>query len=253
MKKNLISIIIPYRRKKKFFQQTINSIRNQTYTNYELIIVYDDTKKLELDFVKNATKNIARKKIIVNTSNQGAGEARNIGIKNSSGEYICFCDADDLWLPRKIEKQLAFMKKNKLSFSHTSYAIIDKDGKKISSFNINSKIHYEDLLKSCDIGLSTVMCSKKLLQKNKFIKIKTKEDYFLWLSIIKKLKVIHGLRLRLTSWRKLDNSLSSPILRRIIDAYLMYSLHNKNNFIFNIFYTFRLSIYALIKKIKIYN
>lgn len=253
MKKNLISVIIPYRRKKKFFQQTINSIRKQTYTNYELIIIYDDTNKLELDFVKNATKNIVRKKIIVNNINQGAGEARNIGIKNSSGEYICFCDADDLWLPKKIEKQLAFMKKNKLSFSHTSYDIIDKDGKKISSFNINRKIQYEDLLRSCDIGLSTVMCSKKLLQKNKFIKIKTKEDYFLWLTIIKKLKVIHGLKLNLTLWRKLDNSLSSPILRRIIDAYLMYSLLNKNNFIINVFYTLRLSVYALIKKIKIYN
>ena len=97
------------------------------------------------------------------------------------------------------------------------------------------------------------MCSKKILQKNKFIKIKTKEDYFLWLSIIKKIKVIHGLRLKLTSWRKLDNSLSSPILRRIIDAYLMYSLLNKNNFIINVFYTLRLSVYALVKKIKIYN
>ena len=253
MKKKLISIIIPYRRKKNFFQQTINSIRNQTYTNYELIIVYDDSKKLELDFVKKTIKDIAKKKIIVNRINQGAGEARNKGIEHSKGEYICFCDADDLWLPDKIEKQLSFMKKNKLSFSHTSYEIIDREGKKISSFNIKSKITYEDLLKSCDIGLSTVMCTKKILQKNKFINIKTKEDYYLWLSIIKKIKVIHGLRLQLTSWRKLDNSLSSPILRRIIDAYLMYSLHNKNNFIINVFYTLRLSIYALIKKIKIYN
>tara|TARA_Y100000591_G_scaffold288987_1_gene273602 strand:- start:319 stop:1080 length:762 start_codon:yes stop_codon:yes gene_type:complete len=253
MKKKLISIIIPYCRKKKFFQQTINSIKKQTYRNYELIIVYDDTKKLELDFVKRTIKNIEKKKIIVNRMNQGAGKARNKGIKHSRGEYICFCDADDLWFPKKIEKQLNFMKKNKLSFSHTSYDIIDRWGKKISSFDINSKITYEDLLKSCDIGLSTVMCTKKILQKNKFINTRTKEDYFLWLSIIKKIKVIHGLPLKLTSWRKLDNSLSSPILRRIIDAYLMYSLHNKNNFIKNVFYTFRLSIYALIKKVKIYN
>ena len=56
MKKNLISIIVPYRRKKKFFQQTIKSIKNQTYTKYELIIVYDDTRKLELDFVKKQSK-----------------------------------------------------------------------------------------------------------------------------------------------------------------------------------------------------
>ncbi len=253
MKKNLISIIVPYRRKKKFFQQTINSIKNQTYKNYELIIVYDDTKKLELDFVKEVTKNIVKKRIIVNRKNLGAGESRNKGIKYSSGEYICFCDADDLWVPKKIEKQLSFMKKNKLSFSHTSYEIIDKNGLKISSFDISNKIEYKDLLKSCDIGLSTVMCLKEILKKNKFIKIRTKEDYFLWLSIIKKIKVIRGLKSKLTLWRKLDNSLSSPILRRIIDAYLMYSLHNKNNFIINVFYTLRLTIYALIKKIKIYN
>lgn len=253
MKKNLVSIIVPYRRKKKFFQQTINSIKNQTYTNYELIIVYDDTKKFELDFVKKAVKNIVKKKIIVNKMNQGAGESRNKGIKHSEGEYICFCDADDLWSPKKIEKQFSFMKKNKLSFSHTSYYIINKDGKKISSFDIKNKITYKDLLKSCDIGLSTVMCTKKLLQKNKFINIKTKEDYYLWLSIIKKIKIIHGIRLKLTSWRKLNDSLSSPILRRVIDAYLMYSLHNKNNFIVNIIYTLRLCVYALMKKIKIYN
>ena len=112
MKKNLISIIVPYRRKKKFFQQTINSIKNQTYKEFELIIIYDDTKKLELNFVKKVIQKIKKKKIIVNKVNLGAGESRNKGIKHSNGEYICFCDADDLWAPRKIEKQLNIKKQS---------------------------------------------------------------------------------------------------------------------------------------------
>ena len=92
MKKNLISIIVPYRRKKKFFQQTINSIKNQTYKKFELIIIYDDIEKLELNFVKKVIKNIRKKRIIINKINLGAGESRNLGINYSSGEYICFCD-----------------------------------------------------------------------------------------------------------------------------------------------------------------
>ena len=253
MKKNLISIIVPYRRKKKFFQQTINSIKNQTYKEFELIIIYDDAKKLELNFVKKAIQTIKKKKIIVNKVNLGAGESRNKGIKYSNGEYICFCDADDLWAPKKIEKQLNFMKKNKLSISHTSYNIINKYGKKISSFDIKDQIKYRDLLKSGDIGLSTIMCTKKILKRQKFANIKTKEDYYLWLNLLREIRVIKGMKQRLSSWRKLENSLSSPVLRRIIDAYLMYKLHTNNYFVVNIFYTLRLTIYALVKKIKIYN
>ena len=183
----------------------------------------------------------------------GAGESRNKGIKYSNGEYICFCDADDLWAPKKIEKQLNFMKKNKLSISHTSYNIINKYGKKISSFDIKDQIKYRDLLKSCDIGLSTIMCTKKILTGQKFANIKTKEDYYLWLNLLREIRVIKGMKQRLSSWRKLENSLSSPVLRRIIDAYLMYKLHTNNYFVVNIFYTLRLTIYALVKKIKIYN
>ena len=91
------------------------------------------------------------------------------------------------------------------------------------------------------------------MKSKKFANIQTKEDYYLWLSLIKKIKVIKGLKERLSSWRKSGNSLSSPVLRRIIDAYFMYKLHTKNNFLISVFYTLRLSIYALIKKIKIYN
>lgn len=190
--------------------------------------------------------------MIINKTTLGAGQSRNIGIKRSSGKYIAFCDADDLWKKTKLEIQLKFMEINKLSFSHSSYDIINHKGNKISHFIIKKKIIYRDLLKSCDIGLSTIMCTKKILKRQKFANIKTKEDYYLWLNLLREIRVIKGMKQRLSSWRKLENSLSSPVLRRIIDAYLMYKLHTNNYFVVNIFYTLRLSIYALIKKIKLY-
>ena len=143
MKKNLISIIIPYHRKKKYFQQTIKSIKNQSYRKFELIVIYDDESKKDLGFVKKVIKKIKQKKLIINKINIGAGGSRNIGIKYSKGEYIAFCDADDLWNNKKLEQQLKFMKQNKINFSHSSYNIIDKKGKKISDFLIKKKNHLQ--------------------------------------------------------------------------------------------------------------
>ena len=250
---NLVSIIIPYHRKKNFFQQTIKSIEKQTYKKFELIIIYDDTSRSDLNFIKKNIKNIKKKKLIVNRANLGAGLSRNKGIKKSSGQFIAFCDADDLWRPEKIEVQLTFMKHHKLSFCHSSYEIINKKGKNISEFIIKKKINYEDLLKSCDIGLSTVMCTKKILKGKKFLNTKTKEDYYLWLSLLSKVKTFYGLEKKLVSWRKLDDSLSSSVFQRIKDAFLMYNHLTNKNILISTFYTLRLSIYALKKKINIYN
>lgn len=252
MKKNLISIIIPYHKKKKYFQQTIKSIQKQTYSKFELIIIYDDSSKIELNFVKKIIKNFKNKTLIINRANIGAGLSRNKGIRKSKGQFIAFCDADDIWHPTKLETQIIFMKKYNLSFCHSSYDIINDDGKKISHFIVKKKIDYNELLKCCDIGLSTVMCKKQILKKNSFSNTITKEDYFLWLNLILKTKFFFGIKKKLVSWRKLDNSLSSPILQRFKDAFIMYSMHSKNLFLINAYYTLRLSIYALIKKIKIY-
>tara|TARA_E500000331_G_scaffold338654_1_gene368080 strand:+ start:31 stop:792 length:762 start_codon:yes stop_codon:yes gene_type:complete len=252
MKKNLVSIIIPYHRKKKYFQQTILSIKKQTYHKFELIIIYDDSSKLELDFVKKIIKNFRNKTLIVNKSNIGAGLSRNKGIKKSKGQFIAFCDADDIWYPTKLETQITFMKKYNLSFCHSSYNIINGGKKKISQFIVKKKIDYDDLLKSCDIGLSTVVCKRQILKNKSFSNTITKEDYFLWLNLILKTKFFFGIKKKLASWRKLDNSLSSSILQRFKDAFIMYSMHSKKNFVINAYYTLRLSIYALIKKIKIY-
>ena len=248
----MISIIIPYYKKKKYISHTLASIFKQSYKNFEIIIVYDDPLLRELPYVKKLLKKFKKKKIIINKNNLGAGASRNKGIKFSKGKYIAFCDADDLWHADKLRTQLLFMKKNNLSFSHTSYNIIDNNGKKISCFNVKKKMNYQMLLESCDIGLSSVICKKIILKNEFFLNTNTKEDYFLWLNIIKKINFIYGIQKKLVSWRKLENSLSSSIIRKIIDAYKMYYLITQKQYFLSLFYVSRLSLTALIKKYIIY-
>ena len=112
MEKDLVSIIITYYKKEKYFRETINSIYRQTYKNIEIIVVYDDTDKKELNFIKNLLKPFNRKKIILNKKNLGVAKSRNIGIKNCKGKYIAFMDADDIWLNNKLKYQISFMKRN---------------------------------------------------------------------------------------------------------------------------------------------
>ena len=251
--KNRISIIIPYYRKKKYFQETIKSILNQTYKNYEVIVIYDDTCLDELEFVKNNLKRIKIKKLIINNKNYGAGLSRNRGIIKASGTYLAFCDADDIWKKNKLNTQLEFMTKNNLEISYTNYFIINEKSKIIGKFNTLRKLNYNDLLKSCDIGLSTIILNKKFFYNNKFSKLKTKEDYLLWLKITKKIKFIYGLNQYLSSWRENKNSLSSSIVQKLLDAYRLYRLHLNYSFIVSALFTLRLTLYAIIKKIKIYS
>ncbi|MDC1485740.1 glycosyltransferase [Pelagibacteraceae bacterium] len=252
MKKKLfISIIIPYFKKKFFFEKTIKSINNQSYKNFEIILIYDDLNQNELLFVKKVLRKVKNKKILINEKNLGPGYSRNRGILTAKGDYVAFCDADDVWKKNKLLNQLNFMKKNKLSFSHTSYSIIDRYSKIIGEFRIKKKLDYQSLLKSCDIGLSTVMISKKILLKNKFCSLKTKEDYELWLRLSKK-KLLRGLDKKFTSWRITENSLSSSLIQKLLDSFRLYYYYEKYNIFISLFYVIRLTSFAFLKKIKIY-
>ena len=138
---NLISIILPYYKKKVFIEKTINSVLSQTYSNYELILVYDDNDKKDLIYIKKIINKNSKIKIIVNTKNLGVAKSRNIGVLKSSGDYICFIDADDLWEKNKLKIQLEFMKKNQCYISHTNYKIINDKG------NIIGLMKTKDILK----------------------------------------------------------------------------------------------------------
>ena len=168
---DLISVIIPYYKKKEYIISSINSALNQTYKNLEIIIIYDDLNKEDLNLLKKIKKKDKRIKIYINKKNLGAGRSRNKGIKLSKGIFVAFLDSDDLWKKNKLKKQIFFMKKNGINASHTSYTIINSNNKIIGSRNAKD-MSYKLLLKSCDIGLSTVILKKEIItSKIKFANI----------------------------------------------------------------------------------
>lgn len=247
---SLVSIIIPYFRKKKYILETINSVINQSYKKFEIIIIYDDDKKTDLEFIKKISQKDKRIKLVINKKNYGAGISRNLGIKISKGDYISFIDSDDIWSKHKLKKQLNYMKKNKLNFTHTNYQIIDKNLKVISRRVARNFISLNDLIKSCDIGLSTVMLKKKLLNQNCFPSLRTKEDFVLWLNLLQKGVNIYGINDYLVTWRKVEGSLSTSLIQKFLDGFKVYYFYMKFNFFKSIYYLFCLSLNFLKKEIR---
>ena len=247
---DLVSVIIPYYKKKEYISSSINSVLKQSYKNLELIIIYDDSNHEDLITLNKLKKKDKRIKIFINKKNIGAGLSRNKGIKLSKGKFIAFLDSDDLWSSNKLKKQIFFMKKNKIKISHTSYYIINYNNKIIGQRKAKDLSHMQ-LLRSCDIGLSTIILDKRLIKNNiKFASIKTKEDYVLWLQITLNEKKIYALPDNLTKWRKLDNSLSSSKFQKFKDGYLVYRKYMKFNQIKSFFYLCLLSINFLLKQIN---
>ena len=247
---DLISVIIPYYKKKEYIISSINSVLNQTYKNLEIIIIYDDLNKEDLNLLKKIKKKDKRIKIYINKKNLGAGRSRNKGIKLSKGIFVAFLDSDDLWKKNKLKKQIFFMKKNGINASHTSYTIINSNNKIIGSRNAKD-MSYKLLLKSCDIGLSTVVLKKEIItSKIKFANIKTKEDYVLWLKITFNNNKIFALKDNLTKWRKLEDSLSSSKLQKIYDGYLVYRKYMNFNLLKSFGFLMLLSFNYFLKDIK---
>ena len=247
---DLVSIITPYYKKKIYIELAINSVLQQTYKNFELIVIYDDENKEDLSFLKKIIRKDKRIKLFINKKNLGAGRSRNLGLKLSKGRFIAFLDSDDLWLKNKLKKQIFFMKKNLIDISHTSYHIINFENKIIGNRRAKDMSH-KQLLHSCDIGLSTVILTKKIItNKIKFANIKTKEDYVFWLKITLNENKIFALRSNLTKWRKLEDSLSSSKLQKISDGYLVYKKYMNFNSIKSFIYLVLLSFNYVLKELK---
>ena len=248
---NLVSVIMPYYNKKDYFLDSINSVLGQTYTNLEVLIIYDDSKKDDLEYIKNCIKKDSRVKIIFNEKNRGVAFSRNKAISLAQGKYIAFLDCDDCWENNKIQLQLDFMQTHGYDFSHTAYKVINDSGETLGKIKARTISEYKELLKSCDIGLSSVILKRSLLSDIKFAELKTKEDFVLWLRLAKKSIKLAGFDQPLMLWRKTPNSLSSSIFQKLSDAFKVYHIYEKKNFFYSIYCVIRLSLYAMIKKINL--
>ena len=247
---DLVSVIIPYYKKRNFIKETIVSVTNQSYNYLEILIVYDDTNLNDLEFLQEISKLDNRIRIINNKQRLGAGASRNKGIEQSKGKYIAFIDSDDTWAPDKLRDQIAFMKKNKYQISHTSYFIIDEKKKIISQRKARDLLSINEILKSCDIGLSTVIIEKQVIIKTstKFPQLVTKEDFVFWLTLLKKNYKFYAYDSNLTNWTDSKNSLSSSTIQKLFDGFKVYNHHMNFNIIKSLYYLICLSLNYLKKK-----
>jgi teichuronic acid biosynthesis glycosyltransferase TuaG len=242
-----VTVIMPYFKKKTFFKEAYYSALSQGIKNLEIIVIYDDEDLSDISCIRRIINNRNNTILIINKKNFGAGISRNIGIKKAKGKYIAFLDCDDIWHKNKIKYQLNFMKKNNLEISYTSYLVIDKSGDTLYSVKIKNEMTYKDFLRSCDIGLTTVIMKKSIFYNFNFNNIKTKEDYLLWLQLSKSNYKFIGIKKILSSWRVNKNSLSNNIIQKISDSFRIYYQFEKQNFLKTIFSIIVLSLLSFKK------
>jgi glycosyltransferase involved in cell wall biosynthesis len=207
----------------KYVSYTMDSVLNQTYSNWEMLIVDDCSTDESLDIVKSYAKKDSRIKYLKAKTNSGVSNARNIALENANGQFIAFLDSDDIWHPKKLEKQISFMKKNDSTITFTSYELIDEDGKKLNKIIKAPKIvKYEDLLKSNSLGCLTVVIDRTKLKDDIKMSKMRHEDYILWLSILKKGHIAQGINEVLALYRKSNVSLSGNKIKSAMWTWNIY-------------------------------
>ena len=155
IQKDLVSIITPCYNSEKYITQAIESVINQKYQKWEMIIVDDCSSDNSVEIISQFIKKDTRIKIIELSSNKGAGYCRNYAISKAVGQYYAFLDSDDIWFKDKISKQINFMKKNNIAFCYSAYNFINDNGNLLNKtpFFSKDKVKYNDLLKTNHIGL----------------------------------------------------------------------------------------------------
>jgi len=214
---------MPVHNSSKFIEESVSSVLNQTYSNFELLIVDDCSSDNSYELMRNLEKKDFRIHIFKNETKSGAAATRNLALKNAKGDFIAFLDSDDLWKPNKLEVQMNFMLTNAIAFSFTSYELVDEDGKEMGKqINVPSFLTYHQYLKNTIIGCLTVVIDKRTTGYFEMPIIKTSQDMALWLLILKKGLKAYGISQSLAYYRVRKNSNSSKKLKTAIDVWRVY-------------------------------
>ncbi|MCI2228403.1 glycosyltransferase [Polaribacter sp. MSW13] len=234
---NLVSIITPSFNSAKFIAETINSVISQTYKNWEMIIVDDVSTDNSVQIINSFIEKDDRIKLHKLKNNSGAAVARNKAIELSKGNFIAFLDSDDLWLQNKLEEQLSFMIANNYNLTYTSYKVIKEDGSNLSkSIICEEKLSYKDMLFSNKIGCLTAIYNKDCLGKIYMPNLKKRQDYALWLKILKKESYAYGLPKILAKYRNRQESISNNKIEMLKWNWKLYRQVEKLSYFRALFY-----------------
>ena len=223
MSEGKVSIIIPVHNAKNYIDETVNSVLSQTENDWELILAEngsDDGTAEKLERLSLTDERIR----VLRLTTKGAALARNEGLKASKGRYIAFLDADDLWKPEKLEKEIRFMQETNAAFAFTGYEFGDENAAPTGKIvHVPETLNHKQAMKNTTIFTSTVMFDTNLIDKEKLFMPNIKsEDTALWWSVLRQGYLAHGLNENLVLYRRPTKSLSPnkiEALRRIWNLY----------------------------------
>ena len=241
--KNKVSIILPNFNSANYISSTINSIRKQSYKNWNLIII-DDCSNSKTKEILNKFSNDKKIKFVWLKKNRGAAYCRNLAIKKSKSKYLAFIDSDDIWEKNKLKLQIQYMEKNNFDFTYTYYKIFGLKSKKVK---VPIKFNLENFIKNTSIATSTMVVKRNIVKNIKFINTPICEDYFFKCKVLKKIKYAYCLKSYLTKYRIRKNSLQSNKIKNFFWIWKINYKYNKFNFLKNLNSLFFISINSIRK------
>ncbi len=224
----------------KFIEQSIKTVLNQTLTDWELQIVDDCSTDHTYEVVKPYVEKYSQIHYICLSQNSGPAVARTEAIKRAKGKYIAFLDSDDLWKPDKLERQVQFMEKTGTLFTCTAYAQMDEQGDLFDTVCLPPlKTDYRKMLRlSNPIGNLTVMYNQEVLGKYEVPCIQKRNDFALWLRILKNVPYCVGMQDVLAVYRVRKNSVSSNKLKQAKYHWQLYYDIEKLGFLHSLYAMF---------------
>ena len=246
----LVSVIMPCYNMERFIADTIQSVINQTFADWELLIVDDASIDGTVAVVKGFVEQDDRIHFLVNQGHVGIAPTRNSCIQQAKGRFLAFLDADDIWHFKKLEQQLQFMLDRHIGFSYTSYDLIDEDGKTLEkTIKTAGDLDYKAYLRNTIIGCSTVMVDTEMIGHVVVPDFRTSEDAATWLDVLKQGFKAYAIDESLTSYRIRKKSASSNKLKASADLWKVYRQNEKLPFFKAVFYFCCYAINAIKKRI----
>lgn len=222
----LISIIVPVYNVEKYIRETLECVAAQTYPDWELLLVEDGSQDQTAEIIEQYVeeKGESRIRLIRQPSNQGAARARNRGLQEATGRYLAYLDADDLWEPEKLEKELRFLKEKNAAFAFTGYEFADEQGRGTGKVvHVPETLTYRQALSNTTIFTTTVMFDTAKISKEQLeMPIVKSEDTALWFQVLRSGYLAYGLDENLVKYRRAGKTLSSNKLEAIRRIWNLY-------------------------------